>query len=117
MSVTLTRIKKVIPLKDGTIITDGTEQTVVEYTRVGRIMGSIDLSNMASGDTVVIREYMRLKPDGEFKIYDFDSYNGPQTEKPIIYIKPKESDYGIRITLQQTTGTFKSFDYNFLEEI
>jgi hypothetical protein len=101
----------------GTVVADGTEQVVVECLELARLVGYIDLGEMSPGDTVVIRQYMRLKPGGRFKVYESETYTGPQTDKPIVYVKPKESDYGVRVTLQQTSGVFKSFDYNFLREV
>ena len=110
--VTAIRLK---PYKSGTLKANGTEQTVVEYSGLGKIIGYIDLQNMQAGDTVVIRMYVKLKSDGNYKKYDEGTYTGVQS-KPVIYIRPKESHYGVKVTLQQTAGVMREFDYNFLEE-
>jgi hypothetical protein len=112
LTIPLTKLES---LGGGTIFADGTEQTIVEYVKVGRVIGYIDLSNMTTGDTIVIRQYMKLKTGGEYKKYAEETYSGTQSI-PIIYITPKETDYGVKITIQQTAGTYKSFDYNFLKE-
>lgn len=101
--------------QDGTIMADGTEQVLVEYTNVGRIMGYLDLSNMQSGDTLVIRQYMKVVDGGSYKKYAEESYSSVQTI-PVIYLTPKESDIGMKITIQQTAGVLRSFDYNFVRE-
>jgi len=104
------------PYRSGTILANGTEQVVVEYVGVGRLMGYIDMQNLGSGEEVVIRQYMKLKPDGDYKKYEEEVYTGP-LDPPVVYVTPKESDFGIKVTLQQISGTYRSFDYNFLVEI
>lgn len=103
------------PLKKGTLIADGTEQTLLEFVGVGIISGHVDLQNMAADDTVIIRQYIKLKDDGAYKKYAEETYTGIQS-LPDIYITPKAVDIAMKITLQQTTRTFKSFDYNFILE-
>jgi len=106
---------KTAPLKKGTLIADGTEQTLLEFVGVGVISGHIDLQNMKEGDVVIIRQYIKVKEDGEYKKYAEETYTGIQ-ELPVIYITPKAVDIAMKITLQQTSGTYKSFDYNFIRE-
>ena len=100
---------------DGTLSMDGTEQTLMEYVKVARIMGYLDLWNMEAGDVVVVRQYMRIKPETPYRKYEGATYSGPQ-DPPIVYLTPKESDYGNKITVQQTVGDLKSFNYNFIRE-
>ena len=116
MSVSVVKSwRRVAPLTGGVIVMNGSEQTVVEYIGMGRVMGYLDLTSMASGDTIVIRQYVRLRRDGGYKRYAEETYSGAQPD-PVVYVKPKESNYGIKITLQQTAGTFKLIEYNFLKE-
>lgn len=107
-------ILKLIHLGSGTMVTDGTEQRVfsIDRTQPFIIDGYIDLSNMKAGDEAVIRQYVRVKPDGELKKYAEETYHGIQ-ELPMIYIKPKTAFYGVLITLQQTAGAPFSFDWEF----
>ena len=101
-------------LGSGTMTADGSEQRVFALDRSEpfRIEGYIDLSNMKTGDEVIIRQYIKIKPDGELKKYWEEKYNGIQAN-PIVYITPKPSIYGILITLQQTSGTYISYDWEF----
>ena len=101
--------------KDGTIIADGSEQTLLECSEIARVMGYVDLSEMDMGDIVIIRQYVRVKPDLPMKKYAEETYSNKQTI-PLVYLTPKELDYGMKFTLQQTTGAFKTFDYNFIRE-
>jgi hypothetical protein len=106
---------RVTSLKKGTLIADGTEQTLIEFVGVGIVSGHVDLQNMDEGDTVIIRQYIKVKDDGEYKKYAEETYTGVQTS-PVVHITPKAVDVAMKVTLQQTTGNYKSFDYNFIKE-
>jgi hypothetical protein len=110
---------KVIPflseVAGGTKTADGTEQELVSVTGRGKYEGWVDLANMASGDTVVVREYLRLKTGGSWRLYASTTYTGAQTE-PAIHATRKLSEYGWRVTLQQTAGVMRTYDYEFLKE-
>lgn len=98
----------------GTLTADGTEQTLLESNSMGTFEGWIDLSNMASGDTVVIKVNAKLKSGGSYRQYDSASYSDAQTN-PAVHITRLTTKYGIKITLQQTAGTNRTYDYNFLK--
>jgi len=119
MSVTITaaakETKRLKPKKSGNLLADGTEQTLLEFEGLAKIVGYVDLSNMAMADTVVIRQYMKLTSESNYKKYAEQTLIGVQPE-PLLYITPKETDVAILITLQQTTGAFKRYPHNFIEE-
>jgi len=102
-------------IAEGTLEADGTEQTVVEYTELAVVHGYIDLQNMETGDEVVIRAYVKFGPGKPYKKYAEETYSGPQS-LPAQYVLPRLTVYGIKVTLQQTAGTYKSFDYVFVKE-
>jgi hypothetical protein len=99
---------------EGTLTADGTEQTVVSRTDTVEFQldGYIDLTNLATGDSVVIREYMQIKSGGSYIKYAEGTYSGAQP-LPLLHIVTKPAVYGLKITLQQTAGTYRSFDYQF----
>jgi len=101
---------------EGTLTADGTEQTIVLDEISGNpqrfLEGYIDLSNMASGDTVVIRYYVSLTSPVDYKKYAEETYSGAQS-LPLLYITTKPARYGIKVTLQQTAGTYRTFKYQF----
>jgi hypothetical protein len=103
---------------ENTITADGTEQTLTDQTGTleFQLDGFVDLTNMASGDTVVIREYMKIKSGGDYVKYAEETYSGAQSI-PLLHILTKPSRYGLKITLQQTAGTYRSFDYQFFKRI
>jgi hypothetical protein len=103
---------------EGTLTADGSEQTVVEKsgTLEFNLDGYIDLTNMASGDTVVIKESMKIKSGGNYVVYASETYTGAQSI-PLLHIITKPSRYALKITLQQTAGTYRDFDYQFFQRI
>lgn len=92
---------------------DGGEQTLVEFTELGKMEGYVNLSNLVFGDTAVIRQYQKVY--GEYKQYAEESYSGHQ-ELPAVYITPKSGKDGVKITIQQTAGTLRAFNYCFFRE-
>lgn len=109
------RVSMLELLSEGTLIADGTEQTLAELLTTGYLSGNVDLSNLQAGDTVRIREYVRIKSGGDYKLYDYADYSGVQS-RPAMYVARLPSKYGVKITLQQTAGTYRSYDYHFFKE-
>jgi len=97
---------------EGTLTADGTEQQLIATSdnKMHSIEGDIDFTNMAGGDTVVIRLYFKLKVAGGWVKYGEETYTGAQS-LPDLHITTKAAKYGIRLTLQQTGGVFRNFDY------
>jgi len=98
---------------EGTINADGMEQTVIskEDNKYPFVLGAwLDLSKMDVADTITLREYVKVKKDGMMVKYDASSYAGIQPS-PALFITSKPSVYGIKVTLQQTAGALKSFDF------
>jgi hypothetical protein len=110
---------KVIPflseVAKGTKTADGTEQDLVSTSGRGKYEGWIDLANMQAGDTVIIREYIKLKSGGSWRLYTTATYTDVQTE-PAIHATRKLSEFGWRVTLQQTAGVYRDYDYEFFKE-
>ncbi|MEM1532426.1 MAG: hypothetical protein QW599_06245 [Nitrososphaerota archaeon] len=101
---------------EGSVAMDGTEKAVVLDEISGNpqryLEGYIDLSPMASGDTIVVRQYMKISGTGDYVKYAEESYSGAQS-LPLLYITTKPARYGIKITIQQTAGTNRTFTYQF----
>jgi hypothetical protein len=103
---------------EGSVTADGSEQTVVEATGTleFQLDGYIDLTNMASGDTVVVREYMKIQSAGDYVKYAEETYSGAQSI-PLLHILTKPARYGLKVTLRQTAGTNRSYPYQFFKRI
>jgi hypothetical protein len=102
-------------LRSGTVVADGSEQTLLEYAgAVAAIGGYVDLGNMEEGDAVVVRVYVKVRADGEYRLYHSERLEGRQ-EAPALYILPRVSGFAYKATLQQVAGAYKSFDYLFVK--
>jgi len=101
---------------EGTLTADGSEQIVVEATGTleFQLDGYIDLSSMASGDSITVRQYMKIKSGGGYVKYAEETFSGAQS-LPLLHILTKPARYGLKVTLQQTSGTYRSFDYQFFK--
>lgn len=81
------------------------------------VEGYIDLSQLSTGDEVVVREYVAV--DGvNYQLFVQVAYAGP-VQEPIIRFHTKTLLYSMkyRVTITQTTGTLRSFPYGFLLEV
>jgi hypothetical protein len=101
---------------EGTVETSGSEQTVIQDEISGNpprfLEGYIDLSSLATGDTIIIRQYIKITPAGQYTKYAEETYSGPQ-DLPLLYIVTKPCRYGIMITVLQTAGTSRTLIYQF----
>ncbi len=100
-------------IKEGSLTADGTEQTLVEFTELGKMEGYVNLSNLAFGDTAIIRQYQKVY--GQYQQYAEESYSGIQA-LPAIYITPKSGKDGVKITIKQTAGANRAFTNCFFKE-
>jgi hypothetical protein len=80
-----------------------TEDILVEKTdaKQGLLDGYVDLTPMAAGDTVVIRQYMKVKAAGAYVQYAEETYAGVQTIK-LLHITTKTSKTAIKVTAEHT---------------
>ena len=101
----------------GTLTMDGNEQTVKEFTALTQRMDCyLDLANMASGDTIVLKQYMKIKSGGSYRLFGTESYVGAQSV-PLAYLQLLPAKYGFKITLQQTGGTNRDVDWQTHKQI
>ena len=101
-------------LGSGTLKTGPTEEIIFEYSRTEpfTLSGYINLRNMEEGDTMVLREYVKLAVDEEYVLYAEQTYVGKQ-EQPLIRIRKLPAMRGVKITLRQTSGTPKYVPWEF----
>lgn len=83
---------------------------MMEVEKGEEISGYIDLSAMQAGDTVQIRQYVKV--DVEFKLYASEPYNGTQSS-PALYFPKKISATSMKITLEQTAGIYRRYPHAF----
>jgi len=102
-------------MTSGTISADGTEQVVftTSVNAPGFTFWYIDLSNLASGDTLVIREKADIDNNGAFETIHETTYSDAQSE-PLVFQSGNlltNTDCPVKVTIEQTSGTNRSYDY------
>jgi hypothetical protein len=99
---------------EATITMDGTEQVLLEKTDgvIALVDGYVDLTNMAVGDTIIIRQYMKVRTGGDYVKYAEETYTGAQAV-PLIYISVKPAKIAVKVTAEQTAGVNRSLDCQF----
>lgn len=113
----------------GTLTADGNEQTLyLNDTPLGcfepRVV-FVDLDNMQSGDTTEFRVYYRIKSQdvhaGALELQSYQSYTGIDgglaNGTKLIAIDLYPNRFGVQVTLQQSAGTNRLYDWQvFVEE-
>jgi len=98
------------------------EETVFDVdakSEVYMVEGFIDLSEMAAGDTYVIKEYVKI--DGtNYRCYGSRTFSGAQAEPALrfhtktIPCSVADDNMDWKITIEKTAGTVRDFDYSFV---
>ena len=100
----------------GTLTADGTEQTLIEITANSTPYefggGSIKLDNMQEGDTTIIRKYKKIANGDTYEVpFDIITKNGAQQTS--LEIDRFYNQYGLKITLEQTAGTNRTYKHEW----
>jgi len=99
---------------EGALVADGSEQVMVESPDLAILTGWISLSNLQGGDTIIIRQYVWVNTVKE--LYAQETFSGAQPEA-LLHISRRAHKDKTQITLQQTAGSYRSFDYEFVREV
>jgi hypothetical protein len=91
-----------------------TEHTLTTQTGNKFYTGYVDLTNMVTGDTTVIKVSVIAKTAGSHILYWSGSYTGAQANS-LVYIPPLPSDISYKITLTQSAGTGRTYDWRVYE--
>lgn len=102
---------------EGSLLMDGTLQQLHENTENKVHEGSVDLTPLLSGDTIVVKTQQRLKSGGAYVPIGSDrTFNGPVTDQDkSLNFLPRAVKYGFRVQIQQTLGTFRTLDFIFFK--
>jgi len=104
----------------GTLTTDGTEQNLyINNAPVGLYAPRqifIDFTNQTAGETLVVREYYRIKTGGGLVKLSETTYAGVQD--PLLKnIALKENRFGIKVTAELTAGANRAYDWEAIYKI
>jgi len=97
-------------INNTSIVADGSEQVLLNSTIVGEHWGFINLVPMLSGDVIVLRQY--IYANGTAGLYREKTYWDGQ-QYPLLAVRPKPVAAGMKFTLQQNSGAFRTIAYNF----
>jgi len=111
------KIQDFIEEAAGTLTATGAEDVIKEITAtVNKLHCFIDLTNMAAATIIKVRQYMTIKAAGSPVLYAEEEYSAVQS-LPMLYIVTKPARYGIKITLEQTSGApYQDFDWETFQE-
>lgn len=98
----------------GTLTADGTEQTIyINNAPAGvfePVKVQVDCTNMAAGDVTVLRSYFRVAAGGNLIKKDEVTLNGAQ-DPALKNVELEPNRYGVQVTLEQTAGTNRDYDW------
>ena len=109
----------------GTVTADGTEQTLyIDNEPLGCFksgMAVVDLDNMQAGDIIVLRVYYRIRDTGALQLWGYESFTGADggllNGRKLIELDLLPNRHGFQFTLQQTAGTYRSYDWELYPEV
>lgn len=95
--------------------TVGTEQTLLDLATPTFLvyMAKIDLTNMISGDIVILNIYNKVLSGGNLTLFFTQTYNGVQNPagQPSV---PLPADQEIKFTLYQTAGSPRTYPWTVI---
>ena len=98
----------------GTLTTDGTEQNVYINNAPSGVYSPkdifLDFTAHTAAETVVVREYYRIKSGGNFIMMDEVTFVGVQ-DPLLIHVEMENNRYGMKVTMEKTVGTNRAYDY------
>jgi hypothetical protein len=109
----------------GTLTADGTEQTLVIVNEplgcwIPRTL-FVDLDNMVGVDSITLRVYCRLSDGGGLQLWDSQVFTGPDgglvNLAKILDIEFHPNRHGLQVTLEQTAGTNRAYNWEFFAEV
>ena len=90
-----------------------TEHTLASSSVTGTFVLSVDVSNMATSDTLEIRTFKRARSSTTERLFEIVTLNDAQTHL-VVDSLPFPSDGSVSVSIKQTAGTGRAFDWNLI---
>jgi len=92
--------------------TINTEHSLLDTTDAGVYQGLIDLTNLADGDTLEIRVYIKANASATLSVAYIITLKDAQSSDGLVLITPPAmSAVEWKMTLKQTAGTGRSYQW------
>lgn len=98
---------------NGTITTDATEQNLFDRTGLAHYCTYIFTNNMQSGDTIVIKIYLKDVNATTMRALEPVTLSGVQSDPVGFIAYHTASQY--KVTIQRTAGTDRAYTFNRYE--
>lgn len=103
----------IVVVGSGTKLADGTEQTLYSTTTSGHYGATIDKSNMQAGDTLEIRYYKKVLTGSSLLPIEKKTFtDAPAADDKLFYVPQIQCPFGYKITLKQTAGTNRNYEWS-----
>lgn len=89
----------------------GTEHILATIATAGTYQLAVDLTNLTNSDTVELRVKVKALAASTSKQVFYAAYSNPQGDDVIKLSPPTPSPTEFIVTLKQTAGTSRSFDW------
>ncbi len=84
------------------------------------VLIDLDAMTTAAGDVTAIKVYYRLKSAGGLQLYDYMTFTGDDggltDNKKVVAVTLLPNRFGLKVTLTQTAGVNKTYDWEVLYE-
>jgi hypothetical protein len=79
-------------------------------------VGRVNVTNMASGDVLRVRSYVKVVSAGSLALWQDETLSGVQTEK-VFDLNPVGSVHSFEFRIEQTDGTGRSYEWSILKVV
>jgi hypothetical protein len=91
-----------------------TEHALADLTSNKYFSADINLTLMVAGDITEVRMYKKVLPGGALVLYWMDTFTDVQDNK-LLHIPNQPSAYEWKLTLKQTAGTGRDYEWVIYE--
>ena len=89
-----------------------TEHTLLDTTDAGVYQGFIDLTNLANGDTLEVRVYVKANSSATLSVvFAVSLKDAPTADALVLVTPPLMSAVEWKMTIKQTAGTGRAFQW------
>jgi len=103
------------PIGENTLTADGTEQSVYAGVTNRVTQLTVNVDNMESGDTIVVKEKQKVLTGDSVALVKATTLSGANGTLPgsavIFQTDPLSGPYGVTYTLQQTAGINRDYKW------